>query len=90
MSDHYIAAATNHPDGSDHSAGQSDGLVDCWRPQFLRTPGERFVMAMRTSDYDALCPIRVGPPPTEVVRVGPVPTEFRTGPADGRVSGGVK
>ena len=58
------------------NGGEADGLVDCWRPQFFRTPGERFVMVMRTSDYDALCPIRVDPPPTEMVRVGLVLTEF--------------
>jgi hypothetical protein len=26
--------------------------------------------------YDALCPIRIDPPPTELVRVGLVLTEF--------------
>ena len=44
-------------------------------------------MVMRAGDYDALCPIRVDPPPTEMVRVGLVLTEFGTGPGGGHGSG---
>jgi hypothetical protein len=31
---------------------------------------------MTPDDYDVLCPIRIDPPPTELVRVGLVLTEF--------------
>ncbi len=61
--------------------GEAAGLVDCWRPQLFHTDGSRFLLLMTAGDYDALCPIRIDPPPTELVRVGLVLTEFSDGPA---------
>jgi hypothetical protein len=55
---------------------ESDGLIDAWRPQFFRAPGSRFIMLMTSADYNLLCPIRVRPIPTEVVRIGIILTEF--------------
>jgi hypothetical protein len=55
---------------------EAAGLVDCWRPQFFQTPGSRFVLLLTPEDYDTLCPIRIDPKPTELVRVGLVLTEF--------------
>ena len=58
------------------SNSEAAGLIDCWRPQLFHTQGSRFLLLMTAADYDALCPIRVDPPPTELVRVGLVLTEF--------------
>ncbi len=55
---------------------EADGLIDCWRGQFFATPGSRFIMLMSPMEYDELCPIRIDPAPTELVRVGLVLTEF--------------
>jgi hypothetical protein len=55
---------------------EAAGLVDCWRGQFLNTPGSRFILLMSSTDYDLLCPIRIDPKPTELVRVGLVLSEF--------------
>jgi hypothetical protein len=46
------------------------GLVDCWRSHFFQAPGSRFILLMSAYDHDRLCPIRIDPPPTELVRVG--------------------
>jgi hypothetical protein len=62
------------------SESEAAGLIDCWRPQLFRTPGSRFLLLMTAGDYDALCPIRIDPPPTELVRVGLVLTEFSDAP----------
>jgi hypothetical protein len=62
------------------SDAEASGLIDCWRPQFFHTPGERFLLVMTPADYDYLCPIRIDPPPTELVRVGLVLTEFGSAP----------
>ena len=62
--------------GAGLSDAEAAGLVDCWRPQLFRTDGRRFLLLMTAGDYDALCPIRVDPPPTQMVRVGLVLTEF--------------
>ncbi len=55
---------------------EAAGLVDSWRPQFFHSPGSRFIHLMSAMDYDLLCPIRIDPPPTELVRVGLVLSEF--------------
>jgi hypothetical protein len=55
---------------------EAAGLVDSWRPQFFQSPGSRFIHLMSPMDYDLLCPIRIDPPPTELIRVGLVLSEF--------------
>lgn len=52
------------------------GLIDAWRPQFFRAIGSRLILIMNSTDYASLCPIRVWPEPTEMVRVGITLTEF--------------
>lgn len=52
------------------------GLIDAWRPQFFHTAGARLILIMSSADYETLCPIKVRPAPTEMVRVGIILTEF--------------
>ena len=52
------------------SAAEAVGLVDCWHQQFFQTPGQRFLLLLAREDYDAICPLRVNPEPTELARVG--------------------
>jgi len=58
------------------TAPEADGLIACWRPQFLETDGSRFLLVMSAADYDCLCPLRIRPAPTELARVGLVLTEL--------------
>ena len=44
--------------------------------QRIGRSGATFAPYGTAADYDALCPIRIDPPPTELVRVGLVLTEF--------------
>ena len=55
---------------------EAAGLIDCWRGQFFRTPGRRFLLLMTREDYDRTCPLTVRPEPTQIARVGIVLTEF--------------
>lgn len=55
---------------------EAEGLVDCWTPQFFETKGKRFLTIFGTKEYNLLCPIKVSPTPTELVRVGIVLQEF--------------
>jgi len=58
------------------SADEAMGLVDCWRPQFFQTDGQRLLTIFGKKEYDELCRISIFPPPTEMSRVGIVLTEF--------------
>ena len=58
---------------------EAQGLIDCWRPQFLETEGRRMLTIFGKNEYDQLCPIRISPPPTELSRVGIVLTELGSG-----------
>ena len=52
------------------------GLIDCWRPQFFETDGQRVLTIFGTEEYDRLCPITISPDPTEISRVGIVLSEL--------------
>ena len=56
---------------------EADGLLDCWAPQFFDTPGQRIVFFLHREEYDAMCPLKVRPKPTELERVGLVLTELK-------------
>lgn len=58
------------------TASEAEGLVDAWEPQLLRTEGERVLVRFSSRDYDGMCPIRVEPAPTALVRVGLLLTEL--------------
>lgn len=58
--------------------GESEGLIDCWRPQFFETKGQRLLTVFGKDEYDRVCPMDVSPTPTEFARVGIVLTEFET------------
>lgn len=58
------------------TVGEARGLADCWRQQFFETDGQRVILFLSSSHYDEVCPIRVEPTPTELVRVGLVLTEL--------------
>jgi hypothetical protein len=62
--------------GAGLSEPEARGLLDCWRGQFLSTPGTRFLHIVPASEYDRLCPMRIAPQPTEFVRVGIILTEL--------------
>jgi hypothetical protein len=49
---------------------EADGLIACWRQQFFKTNGRRFLTIFHGADYDRLCPLTIRPEPTEKVRVG--------------------
>ncbi|MDB5330772.1 MAG: hypothetical protein JWP03_1923 [Phycisphaerales bacterium] len=55
---------------------EAAGLIACWTPQFFEKEGTRFLLLLSEADYDALCPMKVRPVPTERARVGIVLTEF--------------
>jgi len=55
---------------------EANGLIDCWRPQFFKTPGRRLLTIFDKKEYGKLCPISISPKPTELSRVGIVLTEF--------------
>ena len=55
---------------------EADGMIAYWEPQFFRTDGTRLLLLLSPAEYDALCPIRIRPPPTELVRVGIVLLEL--------------
>ena len=55
---------------------EAAGLLDCWEQQFFYTPGTRFLLIMSSEDYDAFCPLRIRPAPTELARVGILLTEL--------------
>jgi hypothetical protein len=57
-------------------AGEAGGLIEAWRGPFFAEDGDRLLVLMSAADYDTLCPMRVRPEPTEVVRVGVVLTEL--------------
>ncbi|WP_425399862.1 HEAT repeat domain-containing protein [Aeoliella sp.] len=58
------------------SISEAEGLADCWREQFFATDGKRIVLFLSSEQYDQVCPIRVEPKPTQLVRVGLVLTEL--------------
>ena len=55
---------------------EAQGLIDCWRPQFFETEGQRLLTLFDKVEYETLCPLSVSPTPTELARVGIVLTEF--------------
>jgi hypothetical protein len=63
------------------TAEEAGGLADCWAPQFFRAAGRRFLVLLSAGDYDAMCPMIVEPPPTELVRAGILLCEFPEPPA---------
>ena len=52
------------------------GLINAWQTQFFQTNGRRLLLRLKASDYDALCPLSMKPPPTALVRLGFILTEF--------------
>jgi hypothetical protein len=58
------------------TAEEAAGLLDVWKRQFFETPGKRVLVIPRAWDYDAMCPLRVRPAPTELVRLAIVLTEL--------------
>jgi hypothetical protein len=58
------------------TAAEARGLLDCWRVQFFKKTGRRVILILTENDYDTLCPIRIRPKPTALVRIGIVLTEF--------------
>ena len=68
----FLAMLTDYGLTSEEAAG----LADVWKPQFWQTPGKRLLVILAAKDYDAMCPLRVRPKPTEVVRLGVLLTEF--------------
>jgi hypothetical protein len=58
------------------TAEEAAGLVDVWKQQFFDTPGKRLLVILPARDYDGMCPLRVRPRPTELVRLAIVLTEF--------------
>jgi len=55
---------------------EANGLLDCWTPQFFEMPGERVIFLLHRAEYDAMCPLKIRPDPTELERVGLVLTEL--------------
>lgn len=55
---------------------EAAGLVDCWKPAFFERPGRRFLTFMTPEDYDAACPMKIRPEPSDKVRVGIIWTEL--------------
>jgi len=55
---------------------EAGGLIGCWRKQFFQTDGQRFLLRLRPSDYEAMCPMTIQPAATEGARVGLVLMEF--------------
>jgi hypothetical protein len=51
------------------SEGEAMGLIDCWRERFFKSPGRRVLTIASGADYEAVCPMTVRPPPTEMARV---------------------
>jgi hypothetical protein len=49
--------------------GEAMGLMDCWRERFFTTAGRRMLTVASGADYEAVCPMTVRPPPTEMARV---------------------
>jgi hypothetical protein len=49
---------------------EAEGLLDCWMPQFFKTPGVRFIVLFGTAEYDKACPMELRPAAKERVRVG--------------------
>jgi hypothetical protein len=58
------------------SESETGGFLASWRKEFFETEGARVLMFLDGKDYDGICPLRVRPKPTEVVRVGVVWVEF--------------
>ena len=58
------------------TAEEAAGLVDVWKRQFFETPGKRLLVVLPGRDYDNMCPLRVRPAPTELVRLAIVLTEL--------------
>ena len=55
---------------------ESDGLLDCWTPQFFETSGKRVIFLLHREEYDVMCPLKIRPEPTDLKRVGLVLTEL--------------
>lgn len=49
---------------------EAEGLLDCWAPQFFKTPGLRFIVVFGTDEYDKVCPMELRPAAKNRVRVG--------------------
>jgi hypothetical protein len=64
---------------TDHglTPSEAQGLLDAWSPRFFNTPGQRLLLFYTSEEYNNwLCPMRVRPEPTELVRVGILLFEF--------------
>jgi hypothetical protein len=44
--------------------------------QLWEAPGKRLPVVLSAKDYDAMCPLRMRPKPTELVRLGILLTEL--------------
>jgi hypothetical protein len=69
---HFLAMLTDYGLTADEAAG----LADVWKHQFWETPGKRLLVVLSAKDYDAMCPLRMRPKPTELVRLGILLTEL--------------
>jgi hypothetical protein len=58
------------------NGAEAAGLLDSWRERFFQSPGQRLLTLLTRSEYDRMCPLKVRPEPTEIVRVGIVLREF--------------
>jgi len=55
---------------------EAGGMMASWEKEWFERDGSRVLIFLFREDYDELCPIRVRPKPTELVRVGVVWVEF--------------
>lgn len=55
---------------------EAAGLLDSWHERFFQAPGQRLLTLLTPAEYDRMCPLKVRPPATEMVRVGIVLREF--------------
>ncbi len=58
------------------TADEASGLADVWKRQFWETPGKRLLVVLAAKDFDAMCPLRIRPKPSELVRLGVLLTEL--------------
>jgi len=55
---------------------EAEGLLIAWRERFFHNPGRRLISLLTPEEYDRLCPLKIRPDATEIVRVGMVLLEF--------------